>query len=629
MIRFYLDGTLYENPDGWDELRSKIKRDDNLNAVLIFQEASVEFTGDAYTYLYDKLITDGFCSVVEIEVQQSCSDGNTYQTLFKGRIFLADCEFNERTGKAQAKLEDNSYYSLIKNNAKIKTALDTDLTKNGQPLTQAPVYEVDFYSVSANTLTKSDVPCMRVYDAFKYLISFMTDNKVGFASSLFDIGGRWEGLCITTGERIRTNTDLPWQQINFTTLINEVYYATEPLIMIIEDPYGSPVIRIEDRNYSYANTTNFLLENVYEVVTGVEQAKLYSSVTVGSSNVDDTFSTTNFPENIDFLGFKSEQLFITGECNIDNDLQLTGDFIRSSNIIDKQLLNQDYDKEFFLIHTELASNVSGRTTNTNIFNESPPRYYYNDALRNSEIMNRWSGGLPSSLIKYVGVIGDGLFEATSAALQTFSVFTGLTAPVQFTNIINNSGGFWDGTDTYTAATTGIYYFTYRATITNVAPNVGGIGRAMMRVFDSGNNFKYEESYTFSLPSTGGGFVNIVENYRLTLNTGDYAQLFTVYESPGIQAINVITGASLECTSNTIGGAAINTYDPTEYPVLTYTFDYPLTDNQFNSLVLNPIGKIGFAMASQPFRYGWVKDISYNHINKSATIKLITSQSNAT
>lgn len=367
MIRFYLDGTLFENPDGWDELRSKVKRDDNLNAVLIFQEASVEFTGDAYTYLYDKLLTIGFCAVVDIQVEQSCTDGNGWQLLFKGRIFLADCEFNERTGKAQAKLEDNSYYSLIKNNAKIKTALDTDLTKNGQPLAQAPVYEVDFYSVAANTLQVSDVPCIRVYDALQYLISFMSDNRVGFASNLFDIGGRWEGLCITTGQRMRTKTATPWEQLNFITLLNEVYYATEPLIMIIEDPYGSPTIRIEEQGYSYANTTNFLLENVYEVTTGIEQEKLYSSVIVGSSDTDDTF-TYPFPEEIDFFGFKTEQLFITGECNIDNELQLQGDFIRSSNLIEKQLSFQDYDKSYFIIHTELASNVSGRTTNTNVFN---------------------------------------------------------------------------------------------------------------------------------------------------------------------------------------------------------------------------------------------------------------------
>lgn len=624
MIQFYLDGTLYDNPDGWDELRSKIKRDDNLNAVLIFQEASVEFIGDAYIYLYNKLITEGFCSVVNIEVKQSCTDGATYQTLFKGKIFLSDCEFNERTGKAKAKLEDNSYYSLIKNNAKIKTALDTDLTKNGQPLTQAPVYEVDFYSVGSNALVKNNVPCMRVYDAFKYLISFMSDNQIGFASNLFDIGGRWEGLCITTGERIRTNTATLWEQLNFATLLNEVYYATEPIIMIIEDPYGSPVIRIEDSNYSYANTTNFLLENVYEVVTGVEQQKLYSSVTVGSSNVDDTFTGT-FPELIDFFGFKSEQLFLTGECNIDNDLQLTGDFIRSSNLIERQLLNQDYDKKYFIINTELATSISGRTTNTNVFNETPAQYYYNDALRNSEIMNRWTGGLPNNLTKYVGTIGDGLFQALTATNQTITTIPSVR---NFVNETFDNGNNYDGTNSFTAPITGVYYMNFQGFFTPNAPSISGNIYVSLYVYDNTNTLKYSLRQNRSITTTGR-LINLT--FRAIMNATDYAQIFIGYidASNLLNTANMSDGAIYQCVANTIGGAAYNTYNPEDYPVLTYSFEYPLTDNQFNTLILNPIGKIGFSMASQAFRYGWVKDISYNHINKSATIKLITSQSNAT
>lgn len=616
MIRFLLDGNLVTTPDGWEDLKSKIKRDNQLQAVLIFQEASVQFTADGYEYLYNKLLTEGFCSVVSLVVERTCTDSATWTTLFKGRIFLADCDFNERTCKATAKLEDNSFYSLIKNNSKIKTALDTDLTKNGEPLAQAPVYEVDFYDILTNTVVaKADVPCMRVYDAFKYLISFMTDNQVGFESSLFDVGGRWEGLCITTGEKIRLVNNVDWLQISFAELFKEVYNATEPLLMIVENPYSTPTIRIEQESYSFANAVNLVCGSVYEVKTSIEQEKLYSSIKIGSSNTDDTSGPVSFPELIDLFGFKQEELYVIGECNIDNSLDLVGEFIRSSNIINTQLTLQDHDQSWFLIHTEYISSTSGRTTNTNSLAETPAKYYYNNALRNSEILDRWEGGLPNDLVKYIGVIGDGLFEAVSAINQTLSV---LLPVCDFTNEAFDNGNNWDGTNKYTAPQTGVYYFNFNGYISTASP-VNAVFR--VKIYDSGGNFKYN--------AAGGFLANVTTtptqydlDFRAVMNQGDYAQMTITGVSIVLDA-----GASFACTANTIGGASYNTYDPSVYPVFTYDFEYPITDDEFDVLVANPIGRIAFNMENQPFRYGWIKEITYDHVKKIASFKLITSQSN--
>lgn len=635
MIQFYLDGQLVTTPDGWEDLKSKVKRDEQLRAVLIFQEASVQFTGDGYDYLYSKLLNEGFCAVVDLEVMRSCDENLTWKTLFKGRIFVSDVEFNERSCKATAKLEDNSFYSLIKNNAKIKTALDTDLTKNGEPLTQAPVYEVDFYSVPSNAAQTLDVPCIRVYDAFKYLVSFMTDNRVQFESALFDVGGRWEGLCITTGERIRTATDSEWLQISFNQLFTEVYNATEPLVMVIENPYSTtPTIRIEDDGYSYASTINLICGDVYEVRSAVEQEKLYTSLTVGSSIIDDTSGPNSFPELIDFFGFKSEQLYVTGECNIDNSLELTGEFIRSSNII-WEIVNpltqvQDHDLEFFIINTILSSTTSGRTTNENVFNELPAKYYYNAALRNSEILERWTGGLPNNLVKYVGVVGDGLFEAVSAADQFPSI---LGLAMDFANEAFDNGNNWV-TNTYTAPETGVFYFDFIGSIAPNAPSVSGVIDIRVKIYDSSGNFKYDAANRIIQNINGAVFFDTAtlgRTFRAVMNATDYAQLRIRYAGIGgiAETARLFAGAVFKCTQNTIGGAAFNTYDPSEYPVFTYTFDYPLTDDDFDVLVANPIGRIGFAMENQAFRYGWIKDITYNHVSKLANIKLISSQSDAT
>jgi hypothetical protein len=608
VIRFLLDGNIVTTPDGWEDLKSKIKRDNQLQAVLIFQEASVQFTADGYDYLYNKLLTEGFCSVVDLVVERTCTDGATWKTLFKGRIFVSDCEFNERTCKANAKLEDNSFYSLIKNNSKIKTALDTDLTKNGEPLTQAPVYEVDFYSVGANALVKTDVQCMRVYDAFKYLISFMSDNEIGFESTLFDVGGDWEGLAITTGERIRTGANPNWLQVDFNTLFKEVYNATEPLLMIIENPYTTPTIRIERQSYTFATAVNLICGSVYDIKTSVEQEKLYSSIKVGSSLIDNTNLPTRFPDLIDLFGFKEEELYVVGKCNIDNVLDIAGEFARGSNIIDIQLTGQDYDQTFFLIHTEYISSTSGRTTNTNSLGENPPLYYYNDALRNNNILDRWTGGLPNSLVKYIGEIGDGLFEAVSAANQQKGFFIpALSTPLQFTNESYDASNSWS-TNTYTAPEAGAFYFEFQGTITPDAPSTSGQLRIFIRVYDAGNNYKYHVDYNIPYILTGTQTLN--RKFRVFMNETDYCQLFISYVSnlnPLTDTCTIDSGAFFRCTANTIGGAAYNTYDPSIYPVFTYDFEYPITDDEFDVLVANPIGRIAFNMENQPFRYGWIKE----------------------
>ena len=629
MIRFLLDGNIVTTPDGWEDLKSKIKRDNQLQAVLIFQEASVQFTADGYEYLYNKLLTEGFCSVVDLVVERTCTDSTTWKTLFKGRIFVSDCEFNERTCKATAKLEDNSFYSLIKNNSKIKTALDTDLTKNGEPLAQAPVYEVDFYDVSTNTVvSKADVPCMRVYDAFKYLISFMTDNQVGFDSTLFDVGGRWEGLCITTGEKIRVVNGVDWLQLSFTQLFKEVYNCTEPLIMIVENPYTIPKIRIESENYTFTNAVNIICNSVYEVKTSIEQEKLYSSVNIGSSSIDDTTGRDSFPELIDLFGFKEELLYVTGECNIDNSLDLVSDFIRSSNVINTQLTLQDHDEDWFMIHTEYISTVSGRTTNTNTFNEIPTKFYYNDALRNSEILDRWQGGLPNNLVKYIGAIGDGLFLSNSNINQNAGASETL---MSFANESFDTGNNWN-IDTYTASITSVYYFNFKGNVSITAPSTQGIVSIILKIYDSSLVFKYNafgSVGTIVNTSSSPKYFDI--DFRAIMNKDDYAQLYIKYtDLSGIVSpppCTLLSTAQISCTSNTIGGAAFNTYNPQDYPVFTYDFEYPITDDEFDVLVANPIGRIAFNMENQPFRYGWIKEITYDHVKKIGSFKLITSQSN--
>jgi hypothetical protein len=630
MIRVQLNGTVVDTPDNWQEISSKVKREDNYNAILIFQESSLEFTGTGYAYLLDKLINEGFCSVVEVIVERSCDDNTSWKMLLRGNIFLSDVKFNERTCTADARIEDTSFFSLIKNNGKIKTALDSFLSKNNQSIAAYTQYDIDFYDVPSNTLQVAiAVPTTRVYDAFAYLISFMSDNRVGFASTLFDIGGDWEGLCVTTGRRIRTQAVQVWEQISFNDLFSEVLAATEPLKMIVEDPYGSPVIRIERESYTYGNPVVLTLQDVYEINTSCLVDKLYTTVNVGSSVLEDNIAYA-FPELIDYFGFKTEELFTRGECNIDSSLDIVGDWVRSSNVIEAGLgPSQTYDNNIFLIDTELTSAAAGRTTNTNTFDLSPPQFFYNDRLRNSEILARWTGGLPNTVAKFIGTPGDGVFAATR--ITTYAVPTLFAAGVSFTNVITNQGLYYDGTNTFTAAVTGTYYMTFNGTFvfTIGAPGTSAYVQPGFSVYDSTGTLKYTTSAPYYTVVSPNLTKTITYSKTLTLSAGDYVRFGVRRGTQDIPAGAVTStlqaGARFECTDNTVAGGDFQVVDSNDYPVLIHEFEYPITDDEFDLLVQNPIGRIQFGMNNQAYRAAWIQDIQFNHVTKKASFKLVTSR----
>jgi hypothetical protein len=255
-----------------------------------------------------------------------------------------------------------SFYAKINNNKNIRTSPFTDRSKNGIAITISPTYLLDIYNVS-NVLAVSDVETVRVYDAFRFLVDFMTDGTVQFQSTSFDVGGDWEGLCIVTGFRIRTGTATDaFTQFSFQDLYNEIK-SRIPIGMKITDPYNNPTLVIDTLDVLYPTTVTDQLDDVYEIVTSVDQNKLYANVALGTGQLDDDIAAL-FPEDIDFFGFKDEQFFITGNCNLDATLELVNNWILSSNVIQKTLGgDQGQDSSLFLIYSILSTATTGRTDN--------------------------------------------------------------------------------------------------------------------------------------------------------------------------------------------------------------------------------------------------------------------------
>lgn len=654
MIRFIFDTTNIVDPAAnWEEVSSTIKRDEQYNLFLLYQEYTLNFIGSGFDYIMDKITNDGFCTQIDITIQSQCDQ--SWSTIFNGIIFISDCEVNEKKCEVKCKVSDKSFFSKVNNNKNIKTSLGGLFTKNLVPLAAASQYDLDVYNVTANALVRNNVPCCRIEEAFNYFISFMTDSTVTFASSTFGVGGEWEGLCITTGERLRGITPTinlgQWSAFNFLTLFQEINNRI-PIILLVENPFSNPIIRIESLEYLYGSSNTFNATNIDEIITSYDNDKLYAIIKFGSPT--DTI-TIDFPESIDFFGFKTEEFHVLGTCNLDQSLDLSSDWVVSSNIIQQVVAaSQDYDKDIILINSELTDISNGRTTNANFLNVTPARYHYNELLNNDNISQRYLPELSNSMASFYVDTKVGQAMGYSNANITHSVFNTLE---DFTGIIlaeaYDYGNFFDSTTgIYTAQQPAVYQVTSGVTFNFGTQNQVGynVYQVWIEHYDQSNVLKNRYEIAAANQIINGERVWAV-NYpantiitkvlaptAITMVTGDYLAMriksypygyLNLGIALGAQLYQILSGLSrtyLKIIDTTIAGGVFNDVDPNNIKVQLHKFNYPMTQDDFNSVLNNPVGKIGFAMNNQQLRYGWIKELKYNHTSAMASFVLSTSKS---
>lgn len=677
MMKFMFDGNYVDPALNWEEITSTLRREDEQNLFLLLQEYTLEFDGSGFTYI--KEIIDGptFCEEVIVTVLVDCNGQD--QLIFKGTLFVVDVEINERTCIANCKVNDMSFFSRINNNKNIDTALDAEFTKNAEDITTPVVYALDVYKVLNNAFDLT-VDCCRVYEVFKYFISFMSDNKVTFASNTFGISGDWAGLCITTGERLRGVVPTiqlgRWQPFNFSDLFDEINKRI-PIVLVIDDPYGSPVVRIESIDYLNNSSIVYQASDIEEIISSYDTDKLYALVKFGSP-VDDTF--TDFPETINFYGFKSEEFHILGTCNLDKTLDLTCSWVTSSNIIQRivDLGDQSYDTNIILIDSIFTNSTSGRTTNTNFVGSNPARYFYNEEMNNQNIADRYIADLSDSLAAFFVATQDGRALAYRSSNLSVSGAPSYLTPVTTTQFNTTEsydfGNYYDNVlCRYEALDTGVYDFKAQIRI-QVQPGtlnqkgyyqfwcvhrdaIGNIIQIYQMydpflnpsnpyitpnpLFPSINNQVMYIGPTTTLGVTING---IIAPTAIAMNQGDYIDMQVIY-NPATLAypaappypVGTVLGSSkgtiiggventyFECTSaNNYGGIFVNV-DQQNIRVKLHKFTYPMTQTDFDGILANPVGRMSFNMQGQDPRFGWIREIKYNHTTSLAEVTLETNK----
>lgn len=638
MFKFYLNSTPVSDPVNWNDFSETIERDPDIKGLLPKYEIKLTFSGGGYKLLYDLMKSVGFCNLVEIRVDRSC-DGTIFTTILNGYIFISDCRFNLNKCTVECEVVDNNYGARIFNNKNLKTYLDTGKSKNGVDITNPTKFGCTFFTPTTGVSIGTKREGIFVYDAFRFLIDFMTDGKVGFESTFLDYTLTVTGsttvryLCLFGGQMIRTANGRT-ANISFKDLFVEVNKKYPIMFTIIQGSDGRPTIRIENEEYFYNENTSLTIENIQDLIVSFDNERLYSKVLFGGTTADFDAGLHSFGQ-VQFLGFKDEEYLLQGECNIDKELDLQADYIFDTNIIQELVetntTNDTYDEDTFVVeinHLGLDFAVAYPSLSTLTI-----PYYYNGKQTNNFVAERYS--LAGNIALYLGDGAAG-FRANKTAIQFLGghsdpdsgspptrppMQTSTPVKINFPDDTTppnfDEGLFYDASlSRYISGQAGDYTFSVGTVVrilgclTGAPTGYGLCNRTFqlhlqLRKFNGTGTLI--ETHDFPVPTTfdigghvtNGALLNIATSHIFFLPVGYYCEAWFYYDSRQGDDANAASTFTKSCgnvrievdtddtyfkTLGTVTGGGVYEEKPIdEYFVTKLEFDRPIADDSYDAI----------------------------------------------
>lgn len=603
MFRFYLDNTLVKDPLNWDEFTETIERDSEIKGLLPRYDVKLTFSSDAYQYLYSQLQSNGYCQLVQIDIDFKCSTG--YKRILTGYIFISDCKFNVTKCTVDCQVTDNNYGAKIYNNKSIKAYLNSGLSKNGSTITSCAYDDVFMFTPSTGLYLGTTVRGYKVWDAFRFLVDFMSDGTLGFESTfLTTISGQFEpeGLRIATGYELRVFDQSSFPFISFQDLFKEID-KKYPLGFTIINVAGVPILKIENADYFYNTTSILNISAINDLQESFNNEILYSSIKLGDTSAVDSDGTHSYNQ-IRFFNFLAEEYHLQGQCNIDKVLDLTGNFIYDTNIIEglvaTDTANESFDDEIILFQTYNNSGTQLASQTVDPTSGNLP-FYYNSNLTNNEVASRYN--LQGNIALYLGN-NDDLFLASNNLIQDMSLeFAGFgmgtlynTSVIFFQNDstapnFDTNNRYNTATYRYTSPANGVYTFN-SSVIVNWFELFGANIYHAFNVYNASNVLQqtiYSPIYFF--PPSTGTFYNSTFSGACTvyLPSGFYVEVhlgvfLPVSASPSlINDFKVQPNSTFSCVASINGGGVYQTNQPADYFVSRFEFSKALSNDKYETI----------------------------------------------
>jgi hypothetical protein len=607
-------------PNGLRELEHRVYYSQEIGAHLEEFNGELIFYGADYHYLRNRYINDG-CGVIPVSFNDGC------KLELNGNLFLNEAEWRPDICTVTLEVVDSGFLSLIDNNMGIKAYLNVARSKNDVDISSSVVVQTDL-TFNSNTVAGTDtlnIEGIRVYDAYKMLIAFMTDGLISFESNFLFPDDNESDLRIPTlftADELRNgrpSDEVLFPYISFEDLHKDMARMYHLTFQVIDG-----VFRLEPESYFRQSTSAIVIDNPIEVSQKSDVQSFYQKVKFGSQS--DEEQDFDYYPNITFLGFRREEYHLGGQCNTKAILELeTTELITDPNVIMAALPIANGGTADFNSKPEDIFIVTFDATNTTIVYPHPTDsnlQYYNYLLNNYSVALRWGDGIPFPIFQYLGANQNGsrgLLQTgyvptfyTVSAISRFALikFPDRTPPFGFDPNANMTDVSYaldsppdpvgnTGTDTqlktiYTAPVSSIYTAITKIRYAQSAQNVGSI-------FIS----RYDASPTqISIDGLGTSVQNFVNGaYEMTMSWTTYMDAGDRLAVGIVNIQDVLPDSYFQINDLDF---IEKTYDPADNYLITTSFDYPVSSTEWQSFLDNRNGEITVNHANGSIK-GYLKD----------------------
>lgn len=661
---FYIDSQLTDQPVNDTALRTLIKRNTELGNVLISQEVEIIYNGNndpevgqisGFSYLKN-IYDNNICQEITFKIYDQVSQTETIE-LYVGTIKVPNITIDLQKMLLSTKIQDNSYYAYINNNRTIKVNLASVKTKSGEDLTAINQYDIEMFSTFNCTYYGALVTVRgyKVKDVFDFILRTITDNKITVTSDYFDeienqpflIKG--QGLLNPYSQFPSAPT--PVVEISFEELFIEMSKLYNLVFWVDNTDQNDIKLKIENAERSYSSTIIHEFDDLYELKSSVFAEQTYGVVRVGSKTVDLTASSVHIPDTSGF-GWKEEQHFPNGQCNIVTELNLLNDYVIDSNIIVNLILGSTSEIDSIcLIECEQVDDILFTTRATMFFPFNNSLCCYNLGLNNFNKLQRNSGRFADLLSNLLATGNDTYrvnlgYDASdnrvyhgggSASAPGFIPIGGQTYDAEYENETTNGGfdigGNYDNVTTfeYTVPVDGNYSFYH-----SVAFAISGI--TSQETFEVSVGFQHLDSLNVLIAQQlGGGTYGLNSSfiqdttYVVAAVAGEKIRgIYRLVYNPngtGNQQIarNLVIGYTSyhACTGVPDEGLVIGGSDMLSNKFF-FDFFHDINQTDFQAIKANPTGAITFTKDGVK-RVGWIETMNRNDWDGDTQIKLITYQ----
>ena len=540
-IKFLIDGADRGQPTNADEFGVTVSDNTDINARIVSFDNDLLFVGGVYEYLFSKLDTQGFCNLIQVEVQYKCA--GLWKRLTNGYIILSECNFLLDRCQVKTKLYDESFSTKINNNKGIPFSMSGALTKNLQPVVPPTPLVGLFFNPATGVHGGGLITGVSVYDAFKHLVACMSDNLIDFASDYFFFYPPiyYESfLLLTNGDAInkRNNAETV---VSFETLYLALKNKLNLGMTFEKQSNGRPLLRIEEAAYFFQTTPLVNLYDQPNIDLTFDKARLYQAINFGSNPMlekeacDEGNTPCTFLQT-PFRGFRDETFGFTGECNTSNILNVKSDeVVFDTNVIENtfRFANENHKLNPFVVDCQWLD-LSNEFRANRFDPYGTGQTVYNGDFRNVKVSANWINGYPNSLFSFLEQPFDPattVFDAQKVDdLANWdmddTVFTSYSQDngvfLDFPNEIVDTYNLFDGVS-YKAPYTGIYTFESRVILASVAQTGTKTCFASIKHFTSDATF-IESFDGPQLTQNNATFMVLTVTATILLNEGDLVRV---------------------------------------------------------------------------------------------------------